>query len=249
MIDIHAHILPGLDDGAEDMQDTLEMARMAVENGIMVMVATPHCNIPGVYNNYYDENYKQTFNRVRRALKGNDIPLILLPGLEVFATPDLPQLIKEGKIETINGSRYMLIEFPFEEDEDYVEPILDAVMDMGIFPVIAHAERYELVQKNPGIIDRWKQRGILIQVNKASLVGKFGRHSYNVAHLMMKRFQVDVIASDCHRPYMRTPAMMDVYETLERKYPIEYLKAVFEENSDRICSNKDVVDFTAESEF
>ena len=82
---------------------------------------------------------------------------------------------------------------------------------------------------------------------RALTVGIAGKIA--VAHLMMKRFQVDVIASDCHRPYMRTPVMIDVYETLERKYPIEYLEAVFEENPDRICSNEDVVDFAAESEF
>ena len=119
MIDIHAHILPGMDDGAEDLQDTLEMARMAVDNGTTVMVATPHCNLPGIYDNYFDKNYKDTFQRVVRALEEHNIPLTLLPGLEVFATPDLPELIADGAVQTINGSRYLLIEFPFEEEVEY----------------------------------------------------------------------------------------------------------------------------------
>ena len=249
MIDIHAHILPGVDDGAEDMQDTLEMARMAVENGIMVMVATPHCNIPGAYDNYYDEKYKETFKRVEEELEAHGIPLILLPGMEVFATPDLPELLKQGKIQSINGSRYLLLELPFDEDEEYADDILKDVLDMGICPVIAHAERYECVQRNPGLIDRWIKQGILIQVNKASLLGKFGRGAYNAAHMMMRRFQVSVIASDCHRPYMRTPIMMDVYEDLARKYPRDYLEVVFNENPGRFCHNEPVIEFTAEREF
>jgi len=245
MIDIHAHILPGMDDGAEDLQDTLEMARMAVENGTMVMVATPHCNLPGIYDNYYDENYIETFRRVKRALQEHEIPLTLLPGLEVFATPDLPELIREGLIQTINGSRYLLLEFPFEEESEYVNAILDDVMKMGLCPVVAHAERYEFVQKGPGIVDQWKEKGILIQVNKASLMGKFGRAAYHAAHLMMRRFQVDVIASDCHRPYMRTPMMEDVYLSLARKYPEVYLAALFEENPEKICRNEAVTSFAA----
>ena len=249
MIDIHAHILPGMDDGAEDLQDTLEMARMAVENGTMVMVATPHCNLPGIYDNYFDKNYKDTFQRVVWALEEHNIPLTLLPGLEVFATPDLPELIADGLVQTINGSRYLLVEFPFEEEAEYVDTILDDVLAMGICPVIAHAERYEFVQKSPGIIDRWKQKGMLIQVNKASFMGKFGRSAYNTAHMMMRRFQVDVIASDCHRPYMRTPIMEDVYMSLARKYPRQYLELLFEKNPGKICQDEPVVPFSAEREF
>ena len=238
MIDIHAHILPGIDDGAEDLQDTIEMARMAVASGITTMVATPHCNIPGIYDNYYNENYIRLFNRIKSILEDLDIPLTLLPGFEAFATPDLPLLIKDGMVQTINGGKYLLVEFPFEEDEIYVEPILDDILKMGICPVVAHAERYELVQKKPEIIQKWKNKGILIQVNKASLVGKFGRHSYNAAHMMMKKYQVDVIASDCHRPYMRTPIMADVYKELLDKYPKSYLDVVFNDNPDKICHNE-----------
>ena len=106
MIDIHAHILPGMDDGAEDLQDALEMAKIAVENGITSMVATPHCNIPGVYDNYLDKRFADIYKRVCDALEAHEIPLQLLPGMEVFATPDLPELLKTGKILTLNGSPY-----------------------------------------------------------------------------------------------------------------------------------------------
>ena len=84
MIDIHAHILPGIDDGAVDMEETLEMARMAVDSGVTAMVATPHCNVPGIFNNYYDEEYIKVFNETEKALKREGIPLKLYQGMEVF---------------------------------------------------------------------------------------------------------------------------------------------------------------------
>ena len=240
MIDIHAHILPGMDDGAEDLQDALEMAKIAVENGITVMVATPHCNIPGVYDNYFDRRFADIYKRVRSALEDHEIPLKLLPGMEVFATPDLPELLEQRKILTINGSKYLLVEFSFEEDLQYVESILDSILGAGLRPIVAHAERYECVQKNLFVLEKWKKRGILIQVNKGSLTGRFGKFSYNAAHSMMQKRQVDVIASDCHSPNYRTPVMMDVYDSLQKKYSKEYLELLFNENPRRICSNQEI---------
>lgn len=240
MIDIHAHILPGMDDGAEDLQDALEMAKIAVENGITTMVATPHCNLPGVYDNYLDKNFVDTYKRVCSALEANEIPLNLLPGMEVFATPDLPELLESGKLLPINGSKYLLVEFPFEEELQYVENILEGILKAGLYPVIAHAERYECIQKNLYILEKWKSRGVLVQVNKGSLVGRFGKPSYSAAHSMMQKRQVDVIASDCHSPNYRTPVMMDVYEKLQRHYPRAYLELLFNENPRRICSNQEI---------
>lgn len=241
MIDIHAHILPGMDDGAEDMQDTIEMAKIAVESGVTAMVATPHCNIPGIYDNYNDEKFYETYERVCRELQARDIPLQLFHGMEVFATPDLPQLLKEKKIFTINGGNYLLVEFPFDEDLEYVESILDDILDEGLRPVVAHAERYEFVQRNLFVLDQWRKRGVVIQVNKGSLLGRFGRYSYDAAHYMMRKGLADVIASDCHRPYRRTPVMIEAYDRLLEKYSKEYLDVLFTENPKRICKGEEVI--------
>ena len=93
MIDIHAHILPGIDDGAEDMYDTLEMARMAADSGVDKIIATPHCNIPGMYGNYFGKEYIDRYESVVRAVREEKIPIEILPGMEVFSTEDLPELI------------------------------------------------------------------------------------------------------------------------------------------------------------
>ena len=93
MIDIHSHILPGLDDGAQDLYDTLEMVEAAARSGVKAIVATPHCNIPGGYQNYYSEEYIDAVKRTREAVRKENIPVKILPGMEAFETSDLPELL------------------------------------------------------------------------------------------------------------------------------------------------------------
>lgn len=165
MIDIHAHILPGIDDGAEDMYDTLEMARMAADSGVDKIIATPHCNIPGMYGNYFGREYIDRYESVVRAVR-KKIPIEILPGMEVFSTEDLPELIVNHKIMPLNQSRYILMEFAFDEDPEFAEAILKRVEEVGARPVIAHAERYEFIQDYPQIAYRWFRKGYVIQANK-----------------------------------------------------------------------------------
>ena len=144
MTDIHTHILPGLDDGAQGLYDTLEMAAMAFENGTTRIVATPHCNIPGMYDNYFGERYIQAFERARKAIEQEKIPVELLPGMEVFATEDVPELLAAGKIMPLNQTRNVLIEFDFAEDPWFAERLLRRVREVGARPVIAHARNRTL---------------------------------------------------------------------------------------------------------
>ena len=171
MIDIHAHILPGIDDGAEDMYDTLEMARMAADSGVDKIIATPHCNIPGMYGNYFGREYIDRYESVVRAVRKEKIPIEILPGMEVFSTEDLPELIVNHKIMPLNQSRYILMEFAFDEDPGFGDSILKRVEEVGARPVIAHAERYEFIQDYPQIAYRWFRKGYVIQANKGSFLG------------------------------------------------------------------------------
>ena len=171
MIDIHAHILPGIDDGAEDMYDTLEMARMAADSGVDKIIATPHCNIPGMYGNYFGREYIDRYESVVRAVRKEKIPIEILPGMEVFSTEDLPELIVNHKIMPLNQSRYILMEFAFDEDPEFADSILKRAEEVGARPVIAHAERYEFIQDYPQIAYRWFRKGYVIQANKGSFLG------------------------------------------------------------------------------
>ena len=241
MIDIHAHILPGIDDGAEDMYEALEMARMAVSSGMRAIVATPHCNIPGVFDNYYGEEYIAKFLELERALANANIPLTLYAGMEVFMNSDVPKLLADGKLQTINGSNYMLTEFAFDEEPGYMFEMLKTVKELGIRPIVAHPERYYCVQDDPEIVYHWRKNGYLIQVNKGSLQGRFGKQSYYASHDLMEHNLVSVIASDCHSPFQRTPYMLDIYEELSNVYSRQILDTLMRENPLRICKNQPAI--------
>lgn len=242
MIDIHSHILPGIDDGASDMYDALEMVKMAADSGVRAMVATPHC-IPGVYDNYFSKEYVEAVKRMRKAVKEERIPVQILPGMEAFATYDLPKRIEQKKIMPLNQSSYMLMEFAFDEDPDYACEILRRVRELGVRPVVAHAERYEFLQDNPRLVYEWCKKGYSIQVNKGSFMGRFGRRARAAAYRFMDHNLVTAIASDAHSPYQRTPHMLETYEELLTEYPEDYLKVLFDENPRRICENMPTVRF------
>lgn len=241
MIDIHAHILPGIDDGAEDIYDTLEMAAIAADCGVEAMIATPHCNIPGVYKNYYGEEYRETFLEARRAIEEERIPLTLYPGMEVFGTYDLPKLICDGKVMPLNEGHYMLIEFDFEEDPFFADRLLQKVAETGVKPVIAHVERYEFVQEEPQWIYQWCQKGYGIQVNKGSFLGRFGRKAWETAYTLLEHNLISAAASDAHGFMQRTPYMLDAYEELLKEFPRETVDLLFRENPRRICEDRETL--------
>lgn len=245
MIDIHTHILPGMDDGAQDIYDTLEMVSVAAKSGITAMVATPHCNIPGGYKNYFGDEYIKSIQQVREAVHREGLPVNILPGAEAFGTADLPQMLQEGKIMTLNQSRYLLVEFAFDEDPEFVQNIIEEIHDLKVIPVIAHAERYEFVQREPELVYHWRRKGYPIQINKGSFQGKFGRRAAKAAYLLMNHHLVSVVASDAHSPHVRTPYMRDVYEELLMEYPESYLEMIFKENPRRICQDEPILGLKA----
>ena len=114
MIDLHCHILPGVDDGSSSEEESCRMARLAVESGVTAVCATPHCNVPGCFDNYRTEALEERFLCLARLLGERDIPLRLYAGMEVYVTPETPRHLREGKLLTLGGSRYLLVEFGFE---------------------------------------------------------------------------------------------------------------------------------------
>lgn len=238
MIDIHTHLLPGLDDGAREIYDTIEMAAMAYESGTTAIIATPHCNIPGIYDNYFGETYKETFRYAKAVLEQEKIPIRLMPGMEAFAAPNLPKLLQEKRIMTLNGTRYLLVEFDFEEDPGYADRMLQELVEIRAVPVVAHAERYRFIQEHPGKVREWKQKGVRIQVNKGSFVGRFGRRAEKAAYYLLDHGLITAVASDAHSTVTRTAGMGDVYGELLETYSRSYLDLLFRINPQHICQGK-----------
>ncbi len=234
MIDLHSHILPEQDDGAQNLRDSLEMARMAVESGVTAMVATPHCA-----GDRSREVYG-AWKLLRQALAEARIPLKLLPGMEIFGTPDTAGLLQERKLFTLNGSRYPLIEFSFRSDGETETDILRSVCRAGYRPLVAHPERYIYVQEDPELINRWHQMGCLFQVNRGSLLGRFGRREQRMAAELVDRGFATVVASDAHSARMRTPWMKDVQQLLSREYAPVCAEVLLWENPRRILKNQEL---------
>lgn len=234
MIDLHSHILPELDDGAQSLRQSLAMARMAVDSGIQVMVATPHCADDRAREVY------EAWKLLRQALRENRIPLRLFPGMEILGQPDTARLLQEKKLFTINGSRYPLIEFSFDGLGKEETWILYSVCKAGYRPVVAHPERYAFVQRNPQLINLWQRMGCLMQVNRGSLLGRFGVPAQEMAWELVDRGFAAVVASDAHSVHIRTPWMEDVWKQLARDVSPRCAKQLLRENPGKIIKNEEI---------
>lgn len=241
MIDIHSHILPGIDDGSPDIEESIEMAMIAADSGVKYLVATPHCNIPGLFDNYLDERLMEAFMELRRVVNEEKIPIQILAGMEVFATPNLPELFRKKKIFSLNGTKYFLVEFAFDEDPRFCDAVLRDCRSLGYIPVIAHPERYYSVQEYPEIVFEWRMQGYGIQINKGSVLGRFGRSAKKTVDKLLRHQLVSCVASDAHSSYQRTPHMGEVLEYLLDEYGPEYTNLLLEENPQRILKGKSFV--------
>lgn len=242
MIDLHCHILPGVDDGAPDLNTALEMARMAWDSGVTAMVATPHCNLPrGQRGNYISRELAERFSRLRRELRQAGIPLQLYTGMEVFCTPDTEQLLLAGKLSTLAGSHYMLVEFYFDESAAYMTGQLEGLLRHGVIPLVAHPERYDPVQRDPELARRWREMGCALQLNKGSLLGSLGSRAETTSHYLLRRGLAQAVASDGHGVSHRTPHMGQVRRLLEALCQPEYVHILLEENPRRILRDQPLV--------
>lgn len=238
MIDIHAHILPGVDDGAEDLDCALEMAALAVESGVTTLVVTPHCVEFSRQNNLWGTELMGRIQDFRTQLRNAQIPLEILPGMEIFGTENVPALLKEGRAIGLNGSRYPLIEFPFYNYEGRATELLEEVLELGMRPVIAHPERYQYVQDDPGILNLWVQMGCLLQINKGSLLGRFGPYEERLAFELVDRGFAFAVASDAHSPRLRTTWMQDVKRLLQEEFSEAAAEVLLMHNPLKLINNE-----------
>lgn len=241
MVDLHCHILPDADDGADSIGTALEMAAMAADCGIDTIVATPHCNTRNERKNYRSEQLDEQFLLLQEAIDYYHIPVRLLPGSEVLVRGDMEQLLARRQFYTLAGSRYLLTEFYFDAMPDDMDSELARIAAAGLIPVVAHPERYFAVNDKPELVHRWRRLGYVIQVNKGSLLGRFTPEAYDTAQLLLSEHSVDVIATDAHHYEVRTPDITELSFFLSERCSKDYVRLLLELNPQRIIENRSVL--------
>ena len=237
MFDLHCHILPGLDDGAASPEVAMEMAAAAARSGVTHIFATPHCNTRNEQKNFRSLSLIDAYKDLQRALDRFQIPVRILSGAEVLARGHFREHLEAGEFMTLNGSRYLLVEFYFDETPNYMEETLELVEAQGLVPVVAHPERYYCIQETPALAEEWAHLGRPLQLNKGSLLGELGEGAYLTSARLLRRNVISVIASDAHHYRYRNPHMGSLLEALELRFPEADPRLLLRENPKRIAKN------------
>jgi protein-tyrosine phosphatase len=215
MIDLHSHILPGVDDGAQTLEDSIEMARKAISQGITHLMCTPHHN-NGKYNNPADKIIREVAN-LQEELDKRGLDLTLLEGQEVRLTEFLLTAIQRDEILfTDLDNTYLLIEFPTNEVPIYAEQVFYQLLNRGQVPVIVHPERNAVFREEPNRLVSFLEMGTLTQLTAPSIVGIFGSDIQQTARQMLEHNMLYMVASDAHNLRHRTFLMKEAYKEIEK---------------------------------
>ena len=215
MIDLHCHILPGVDDGPAGIEESLEMAKQAVADGIHTLVATPHTH-NGVYHNPL-QIIEDNVTRLHKAFRNNRININLCTGSEVRICTGLKQKVITKEVATINNNgRYVLVEFPVHVIPPGSKEELFQLTLHNITPILAHPERNMVFQHQPEILSDLTAMGCLVQITAMSITGRFGREAMECAHKLLKNRQSHVIATDAHSPDSRPPILSPAVQVCAR---------------------------------
>ena len=234
MIDLHCHLLPGVDDGSKDMDSSLKLAKSAVKDGITHALLTPH-HMNGVYVNHKKDIIHATKIFQNELLK-HHIPLVVFPGQEIRINGDLLQSLDDDDILFADeGGQYLMLEFPDDDIPNYTSNMIYELMQRGIIPVIVHPERNTKIMKQPDILYDLLNEGCLSQITASSYVGIFGHKVQKFSKQLIQAGQVYIFASDAHNLPNRKYEMRKAFHKLRREFG-EDLTNELEENAKSIIN-------------
>ncbi len=237
MVDIHTHILPGLDDGAESMETAISMAAIAAGEGIRHMAASSHGN----YYPYTIEDYYHAFSKLQTAIEERGIPLKLYPGMEIFLDDDVLEQVEKGQLLTLNHTNYLLVEFDFDESVRNVIRRLSELWAGGYRVILAHPERYRFIKNDRELVYYLAEQDCVFQINAGSLWGSFGEAARRLSGWLLSEGLVSVVATDAHDAVYRPPAVKDTERRLWDRYPEEQVHLWLSENPGRILKGHPVI--------
>ena len=235
-IDIHCHILPGVDDGSPDMATSLEMLRIADKNGITYLILTPHHK--PMHHNVSPEHNVVYRKKLQEAAKEAGIKAKLFSGNEIYYSDETMEELMEGKICSLAGSDYVLVEFHPTNPYKAIQNAVSRVQAAGFIPIIAHVERYSDIVSHPSRVKDLIEMGSFIQVNASSIMGKYGFGISHFTKKLLKEELVHFVASDAHDTGRRAPDLLDCRNYVERKYGEDYRKKLFFTNPANVIRNE-----------
>lgn len=235
MVDIHTHILPGIDDGARSWEMAVHMCEMAVQDGTTHMVASPHSNDEYTYDRaQYEALLAELASRI-----GNGLTLSL--GCDFhFSYDNLVMLEESPQTFTIGSTQYLLAEFSDFSIPPWITNKLQDLVAMGLRPIITHPERNAILQAKPERILSWVEIGCPVQVTANSLTGRWGDKATKAAKWLLERELVHIIASDCHNVQGRSPIMSEARKVLEKNYGEELASLLVNENPQAVVENREL---------
>ncbi|WP_057741639.1 tyrosine-protein phosphatase [Limosilactobacillus secaliphilus] len=217
MVDLHCHLLPGVDDGSKSMEISLRLAREATENGITHALLTPH-HMNGRYVNHKQDVIQLT-KEFQEQLKLHGIDLTVFPGQEVRINGNLLAALDKNDILFADaGGRYLMLEFPDDDVPHYTSRMIFDLQQRGITPVIVHPERNTMIMKKPDLLYGLLEKGCLSQITASSYVGTFGKKVENFSRQLIAAGQGYVFASDAHDLPGRKYEMRQAFERLTEEF-------------------------------
>ncbi len=239
MIDIHSHILYDMDDGAKTIDESARLCSLGKINGIKKIVVTPHFNALGDVDNFLkirDEKCEQ----LKKMLEKNATAVELYGGAEVFVDDDV-FFSKDLRRLTINNSRYLLIEFSFfgVRFKDIVG-YLEELYNMGVVPIVAHPERYDFFQRDYDAVNELASRGVLFQLNAASLASRDGREEFELAYEMAYKGVAAFIGTDAHSIYGRANDIREMLRLFPQDIDPNLMERMLVRNPQRVLNNEDI---------
>ncbi|MEX6700364.1 tyrosine-protein phosphatase [Peribacillus frigoritolerans] len=236
MIDIHCHILPGVDDGSADMNESINMARKAVEAGITHIFATPH-HLNEKFVNVKSDIIDRAV-RLNESLHQNNIPLTIHLGQEVRIHRDIFTSLEKEEILTLDDNgRYLLLELPSGSVPTYTKEVIYELQLKGITPIIVHPERNKELIENHKLLFELAQEGALTQLTSGSIIGHFGKKVKSFSNKIVEHNLAHFIATDAHNIGSRGFTLQQAYETITKAYGIERT-FYFKENAEQLLKNQ-----------
>ena len=215
MIDLHCHILHGIDDGAADVSVSLEMARAFVADGVSVVACTPHI-LPGLYHNTGPQ-IRQAVTALQHVLDENGIALRLVPGADNHIVPDFVGGLRSGHLLALADSRYVLVEPPHHVAPQRMEDLFFSIQVAGFVPILTHPERLSWLPNHYDTVRRLIANGVWMQITVDSLTGAFGRNPLYWSTKMLDEGGVHILATDAHDTVKRPPRLSKGFEAAAKR--------------------------------